>query len=121
MLHYIRGDNQDVGSDAGLLAGVDEIAFIDEAKPARPEIGDRHASDAMLSCTFGTGNPSSEGRWHSPLTARITCWPAANSAATCANSGRLSLQETTDRLRRSGGAYNATNGALYSSSLRQQR
>jgi hypothetical protein len=25
MLHYIGGDNQDVGSDAGLLAGVDEI------------------------------------------------------------------------------------------------
>jgi hypothetical protein len=25
MLHYIRGDNQDVGSDAGLLPGVDEI------------------------------------------------------------------------------------------------
>jgi hypothetical protein len=55
MLHYIRGDNQDVGSDAGLLPGVDEIALIDEAKPVRPEIGDRHASDAMLSCTFGTG------------------------------------------------------------------
>src|ERR1700733_4624223 len=27
MLHYIRGDNQDVGSDAGLLPGVDEIAL----------------------------------------------------------------------------------------------
>jgi hypothetical protein len=86
MLHYIRGDNQDVGSDASLLPGVDEIALIDEAKPARPEIGDRHASDAMLSCTFGTGNSSSEDRGHSPLTAR----PAANSAATCANSGRFS-------------------------------
>ena len=55
MLHYIRGDNQDVGSDAGLLPGVEESALIDEAKPVRPEIGDRHASDAMLSCTFGTG------------------------------------------------------------------
>ena len=55
MLHYIRGDNQDVGSDAGLLPGVEEIALIDEAKPVRPEIGDRHASDAMLSRTFGTG------------------------------------------------------------------
>jgi hypothetical protein len=93
MLHYIRGDNQDVGSDAGLLAGV-EIAFIDEAKPARPEIGDRHASDAMLSCTFGTGNPSSEGRWHSPLTART-----ANSAATCANSGRLSYAHRSNGAR----------------------
>ena len=31
MLHYIRGDNQDVGSDAGLLPGADEIALIDEA------------------------------------------------------------------------------------------
>src|ERR1700727_1715580 len=27
MLHYIRGDNQDVGSDAGPLPGVDEIAL----------------------------------------------------------------------------------------------
>jgi hypothetical protein len=27
MLHYIRGDNQDVGSDARLLPGVDEIAL----------------------------------------------------------------------------------------------
>jgi hypothetical protein len=55
MLHHFSGDNQDVGSDAGLLPGVDEIALIDEAKPARPKIGDRHASDVMLSRTFGTG------------------------------------------------------------------
>ena len=57
MLHYIRGGNQDVGSDAGLLPGVDEIALIDQAKPARPEIGDRHASDAMLARS-GRGNSS---------------------------------------------------------------
>jgi hypothetical protein len=55
MLHHFSGDNQDVGSDADLLPGVDEIALIDEVKPARPEIGDRHASDARLSRTFGTG------------------------------------------------------------------
>ena len=34
MLHYIRGDNQDVGSDAGLLPGVEE-----------PEIGAGHVRD----------------------------------------------------------------------------
>ena len=58
MLHHFSGDNQDVGSDADLLPGVDQIALIDEVKPARPEIGDRHASDAMLSRTFGRGNSS---------------------------------------------------------------
>jgi hypothetical protein len=36
MLHYIRGDNQDVEGDAGLLPGVDEIALIDEANPRDP-------------------------------------------------------------------------------------
>jgi hypothetical protein len=90
MLHYIRGDNQDVGSAAGLLPGVDEIALIDEAKPARPEIGDRHASAAMLPRTFGTGD-SSSGR---PLafsanrsTNLVGMLPIGRD---CADSGRLS-------------------------------
>ena len=59
MLHYIRGDNQDVGSDAGLLPGVDEIALIDEAKPARdPRSGTGTPRTRCFPARSGRGNSS---------------------------------------------------------------
>ena len=61
MLHYIRGDNQDVGSDAGLLPGVEESALLDEAKPVRPEIGAGTPRTRCFPARSGRGNSSSEG------------------------------------------------------------
>ena len=90
MLHYIRGDNQDVGSDAGLLPGVEESALIDEAKPVRPEIGDRHASDAMLPRTFGTGELFLGRPLAFSSNRSINLSACCQLGATCADSGRLS-------------------------------
>jgi hypothetical protein len=59
MLDHFSGDNQDVGSDAGLLPGVDEIALIDEAKPARdPRSGTGTPRTRCFPARSGRGNSS---------------------------------------------------------------